>query len=167
MSPWRSNPASPETEVVPPATLVTSPPTSPAHASAESPPPTMGSGQRAKLPSTYLQDYVTAFSDDDGDDSSPSSASSLRVSSSSSGTPSENIKKRLFWRLKPAVREMVLAFLHESDLVLPDDIVNAIVVKTFKEADSKHDGKIDMEEWTTFVDRNPAVLKNMTLPYLV
>ncbi|KAK9713126.1 hypothetical protein RND81_06G004700 [Saponaria officinalis] len=57
-----------------------------------------------------------------------------------------------------------LAFLHESDLILSEDKIDAIVLK---EADSKGHRKIDLEEWRAFVDRYPAVLKNMTLPYLV
>ncbi|XP_078152170.1 calcineurin B-like protein 4 isoform X1 [Carex rostrata] len=65
------------------------------------------------------------------------------------------------------LKEMVLALLSESDLQLSEDIVEAIVDNTFKQADSNGDGKIDEEEWNDFVKRNPAILKNMTLPYLV
>lgn len=61
---------------------------------------------------------------------------------------------------------MILALLNESDLILSEDVVEAIVNKTFEDADSNRDGKIDLEEWKEFVARNPALLKNMTVPYL-
>ncbi|XP_038877963.1 calcineurin B-like protein 7 isoform X2 [Benincasa hispida] len=92
------------------------------------------------------------------------------------------------------LREMVLALLSESDLVLPDDVVEMIVDKvkmslptvllllvpktlvcfnlllclqTFTEADAKGDGKIDEDEWKAYVAQNPSLLKHMTLPYLI
>lgn len=64
------------------------------------------------------------------------------------------------------LREMVLALLHESDLVLSEDYVEMIVDKTFDDADKKGDGKIDLDEWKEFVSKNPSLIKNMTLPYL-
>ncbi|BAS78193.1 calcineurin B-like protein 7 [Oryza sativa Japonica Group] len=62
--------------------------------------------------------------------------------------------------------EMVLAILNESDLLLSDDAVEQIVDQTFKQADLNSDGKIDPDEWKAFASKNPALLKNMTLPYL-
>lgn len=64
------------------------------------------------------------------------------------------------------LHEMVLALLNESDIFLSEEAVEQIVDQTFKQADLNDDGKIDPDEWKTFASKNPALLKNMTLPYL-
>ncbi|CAL1373605.1 unnamed protein product [Linum trigynum] len=65
------------------------------------------------------------------------------------------------------VKELFLALLDESDLILTDETVEAIVDKTFNEADSKGDGKIDEEEWEHFTTQYPSLLQSVTLPYLL
>uniref|UniRef100_A0A0D9V2K8 Calcineurin B-like protein n=1 Tax=Leersia perrieri TaxID=77586 RepID=A0A0D9V2K8_9ORYZ len=64
------------------------------------------------------------------------------------------------------LKEMVLALLDESDLNITSDAVEMIVDRTFDQADTKGDERIDQEEWNEFVRNNPYVLRNMTLPYL-
>ncbi|XP_047094868.1 calcineurin B-like protein 4 [Lolium rigidum] len=67
---------------------------------------------------------------------------------------------------KEELREMVLALLDESDLCLSDSAVEEIVDSTFNQADTNGDGRIDPREWEEFVKKNPASLRNMSLPYL-
>ncbi|XP_047044757.1 calcineurin B-like protein 4 [Lolium rigidum] len=67
---------------------------------------------------------------------------------------------------KEELKEMVLALLGESDLSLSDTAVKEIVDNTFNQADSNGDGRIDPQEWEEFVKKNPASLRNMSLPYL-
>uniref|UniRef100_A0A452ZNF7 Calcineurin B-like protein n=1 Tax=Aegilops tauschii subsp. strangulata TaxID=200361 RepID=A0A452ZNF7_AEGTS len=67
---------------------------------------------------------------------------------------------------KEELREMVVALLDESDLCLSDSAVEEIVDNTFSQADSNGDDRIDPKEWEEFVKKNPASLRNMSLPYL-
>ncbi|PWA64546.1 calcineurin B-like protein 8 [Artemisia annua] len=64
------------------------------------------------------------------------------------------------------LKEMVVALLSEMNVSVSDEDIEAILDKTLLDADLNGDGKIDLEEWKTFISRNPSILKNMTLPLL-
>ncbi|XP_058740742.1 calcineurin B-like protein 1 [Vicia villosa] len=65
------------------------------------------------------------------------------------------------------VRDMIVAILRELQHEPTDELLEYILNKTFMDADVNRDGKIDIDEWRGFVNRNPGVIKrNMTIPHL-
>eukprot|EP00250_Pteridium_aquilinum_P012677 c20869_g2_i1 orf=367-1176(-) len=64
------------------------------------------------------------------------------------------------------VEQMIIALLSESDVQLSNEVIETILDKTFAEADTNNDGRIDHEEWAAFVMKNLSLMKMMTLPYL-
>ncbi|URD99105.1 calcineurin B-like protein [Musa troglodytarum] len=66
-----------------------------------------------------------------------------------------------------SVKQMVVAILRESHTILPNDLLEAILDTAYvRRAGADWDNKINRVEWKNFVMRHPALLKNLTLPYL-
>eukprot|EP00238_Polyblepharides_amylifera_P011081 CAMPEP_0196600932 /NCGR_PEP_ID=MMETSP1081-20130531/95644_1 /TAXON_ID=36882 /ORGANISM="Pyramimonas amylifera, Strain CCMP720" /LENGTH=212 /DNA_ID=CAMNT_0041926787 /DNA_START=55 /DNA_END=693 /DNA_ORIENTATION=+ len=65
---------------------------------------------------------------------------------------------------KSEVRQMLVAIITDNpSLKIPEEALEQLLEKTFKEVDLAGDGKISLEEWHHLTTRNPTVLSNMTL----
>ena len=63
-------------------------------------------------------------------------------------------------------RFLVALMADNPDVDLDAAALDVIVDETFAELDLSRDGRIDPEEWTSLVMRNPSVISYMTLPVL-
>ncbi|KAK3279347.1 calcineurin B-like protein [Cymbomonas tetramitiformis] len=62
---------------------------------------------------------------------------------------------------------MLEAVIRENpDLKLPQEALEEVLEKTFREVDLAGDGHISFVEWKQLVQKNPSVINNMTLPAL-
>lgn len=61
---------------------------------------------------------------------------------------------------------LVSTMKHSKNLHLPDEVIDALIERTFLEVDLGSTGTIDMGEFTEMVTKDRSVINYMTLPVL-